>query len=193
MNHLADLLAEMELNTKGKRIGVRQQRRARRQRLRRPDALGGGRRRASRSSRRATSSTSCARSRARAELAFIIESDGLGQSRPPADAGDSWRSAATSSNVSNEASIEASRMMIAALGPTYQPQTRTLGMPPAQRVLRGGSEHLAAARAQRRRGLAPGRRARHLRRRGRRRLQLRARAHDDRRRAERRSSDALRA
>jgi Xaa-Pro dipeptidase len=42
-------------------------------------------------------------------------------------------------NVSNEASIEASRMMIAALGPTYQPQTRTLGMPPATAMYAAGA------------------------------------------------------
>ena len=42
-------------------------------------------------------------------------------------------------NVSNEASIEASRMMVAALGPTFQPQTRTLGMPPANAYYAAGA------------------------------------------------------
>ncbi len=42
-------------------------------------------------------------------------------------------------NVSNEASVEATRMMIAALGPTFQPQTRTLGLPSANAIYAAGA------------------------------------------------------
>jgi Xaa-Pro aminopeptidase len=42
-------------------------------------------------------------------------------------------------DISNEAAIEASRMMVAALGPAYQPLAVSLGAPPAQVVYSAGA------------------------------------------------------
>ena len=81
-----------------------------------------------------------------------------------------------------EASAEASKMMVAALGPGYQPLT-AVGIPALRDVPRR-REHLLAPRPLERGRPAPGRHPGHRRRRRCRRLQLRAGAHDDPRRAD---------
>ena len=76
--------------------------------------------------------------KSRAELDFIIEASVWGNLAHRLMQ-DRLYLGCNELNVSNEASIEATRMMIAALGPTYQPQTRTLGIPSASAIYAAGA------------------------------------------------------
>jgi Xaa-Pro aminopeptidase len=137
MNHLADLLAEMKLNKPGTRIGADNNGGLDVNGYDGPglsDVVAEGvevvKARDLVDKLRAVKSP--------AELAFIIEATVWGnlahrlmQERLALGCNEM--------NVANEASMEASRMMIAALGPTFQPQTRTLGMPPANASYSAGA------------------------------------------------------
>lgn len=137
MLHLTDLLTEMKLNKKGVRIGYDNNGGLDVNGYEGPclsDVLAPGvetdRARDLVDKLRAVKSP--------AELAFIIEATVWGnlahrlmQERLALGCNEI--------DVSNQASIEASRMMIAALGPTFQPQTRTLGMPPANAYYAAGA------------------------------------------------------
>lgn len=137
MNHLADLLAEMKLTKPGARIGADNNGGLDVNGYDGPglsDVVGEGmevvKARDLIDKLRAVKS--------QAELAFIIEATVWGnlahrlmQERLALGCNEM--------NVANEASMEASRIMIAALGPTFQPQTRTLGMPPANASYSAGA------------------------------------------------------
>ncbi len=86
-------------------------------------------------------------------------------------------------DISYEASATASRAMLKALGPGYQPLTAVWGYPGRRRVL-GGARHIHAAWPLCCGWVDAGRRVGHRCRRRCRRIQLRARAHHGHRRAE---------